>query len=454
MTIKRNNALRTVLIGAPAAAAALAVELWGPMWLAGGAIYLAFVLISLSWPRPRLILWAAATASVIVAHHLAVDLDAPNRGEIVAHCLLWSGAILATAWILLTRQRAEARNHHYFSSSPDLLFVVGFDGLVERVNPAAERSLGYSSKEFLKRPYLDFVHPEDRDRAAAEIGDLSGANGPSHFACRLRHRDGSFREIDWTCFAVPNPRHVYCSGRDVTERHRNARALASTKLELHGSQTELQALAARLISIQEDERRRLARELHDSVGQKLAAISVEAQALAKHSGVAMDHLVALLHEIPERLASLTEEIRFISHQTYPAILDNVGLVAALEAECEAFSQREGISMVFKSVNAEERLPDEIALCLYRVAQECLTNIARHSGAGRASMTLTGGGGQILLSVVDDGAGFDPAEANGKGGLGLVSMRERVRLVDGKISVASMPGVGTEVEVEIPLPGEP
>jgi signal transduction histidine kinase len=137
---------------------------------------------------------------------------------------------------------------------------------------------------------------------------------------------------------------------------------------------------------------------------------------------------------------------------HPSILDDLGLVNAIEAECVSFSQREGIQVKFTSQNVPATLPRDVALCLYRIAQESLWNIAKHAHTTEAYVAIGGSQEGIVLSVEDCGAGFDPEQVRGKRGLGLASMEERVRLVGGRVSVRSMLGKGTTVEVCVPLAG--
>ncbi|MBI1955684.1 MAG: PAS domain S-box protein, partial [Acidobacteria bacterium] len=137
---------------------------------------------------------------------------------------------------------------------------------------------------------------------------------------------------------------------------------------------------------------------------------------------------------------------------HPSILDDLGLTATLRAECAAFSKQHGIPARFLPHNVPESLPSDISLSLYRIAQESLWNAAKHAEAKEVLVTLTGSGEEIVLAIHDDGNGFDLAQIKGKGGLGLVSMEERVRLVNGGFSVTSEPGKGTSVAVRVPLSG--
>ncbi len=212
----------------------------------------------------------------------------------------------------------------------------------------------------------------------------------------------------------------------------------------------LRDLTGRLIGAQEEERRRVARELHDDLTQRLAVLAIEAGRLEQQMEPSSARVREFLGTMKDRIVELSADIHGIARQLHPSILDDLGLVNAIEAECVNFSQREGIRVTFEPKNVPATLPRDLALCLYRMLQESLRNIAKHAKIDTAVVTLAGRGGGILLSVRDYGIGFDPTQANKKGGLGLVSMTERARLVRGELSVQSRPGQGTTVEIRVPL----
>jgi signal transduction histidine kinase len=160
--------------------------------------------------------------------------------------------------------------------------------------------------------------------------------------------------------------------------------------------------------------------------------------------------VEKLGDIQQGLVQLSADVHALSHQLHPSILDDLGLADAIKAECASFSQREGVSLTFEQRNVPATLPKAVALCLYRITQESLRNIAKHAHTLEACVSLAGTEDGILLSIRDAGAGFALTEGKGKGGLGLASMEERVRLVQGTFAVRSRPGRGTMIEVRVPL----
>ena len=217
-------------------------------------------------------------------------------------------------------------------------------------------------------------------------------------------------------------------------------------------QRELQTLTAKLIETQETENQYLARELHDVFSQKLAVLGMEMTALAQPPPAPSEAVCRRLLEFTQQLGDLAKDIRRISRRLHPAILDELGLMEALQNECLAFSDLYGIPADFIPDEIPEVLPKDVSLCLYRVAQESLRNVGKHAHATAVRVALTYCPDDISLTIQDRGEGFDRERIRDKQGLGLVSMEERVRLVKGKLSIQSRPKEGTCVEVRISLSG--
>jgi PAS domain S-box-containing protein len=216
------------------------------------------------------------------------------------------------------------------------------------------------------------------------------------------------------------------------------------------SRKELQVLTGRLISAQEEERRRLARELHDDFSQALAVLAIDAGILEQQGRRLPDGIRQMLGKLTNQIVQLSSGIHGLSRQLHPAILDDLGLVDAIRSECLHVSKREGVSVEFTPGSVPDVFPREVSLCLYRVTQEGLRNIAKHSRARHAQISLGQDNGSLRLVIQDDGLGFDPAQLRRKGGLGLASMSERVRMLQAELLVHSEPGRGTRLEVSIPL----
>jgi signal transduction histidine kinase len=218
---------------------------------------------------------------------------------------------------------------------------------------------------------------------------------------------------------------------------------------LRENNRQIQDLAGRLITAQEVERSRIARELHDDVNQQLAALSVSLGLLKRSppSDVSPRHELAGLQQ---QAIEVSESIRHLSHELHPALLQHAGLVAALRGHCAEFGGLHRIDVLFHAGDGLETIPSDAALCLYRIAQEALRNTARYAKARRVQVSLTRQDAIVELRIADDGRGFDLEEARRRGGLGLISIDERVRLVGGHVLIVSECGHGTVIEARVPL----
>ena len=224
---------------------------------------------------------------------------------------------------------------------------------------------------------------------------------------------------------------------DITERHR--------------AEAAARELGGRLINAQEDERRRMARDLHDDLSQRLALISVELDMFGQQPAAQREAIAGRMQEFSGEVRSMASEVHRLAHQLHPAKLEQLGLAATVRGFCKELAAAHEIAIQFESRDVPRALPDEVALCLYRITQEALQNAVKHSGAIGAKVELVANDHQLHLTITDDGHGFDPEAVEARGSLGIVSMRERVRMVQGQISVQSRPGEGTRIEVQVPIP---
>lgn len=224
-----------------------------------------------------------------------------------------------------------------------------------------------------------------------------------------------------------------------------------TEVALRRSSEQNQDLAGRLIHAQEVERTRIARDLHDDLSQQLAGLGIMLSGLRRKisklgAEPEVEHTVAT---IQDRTTSLAQSVRNLSHELHPSVLQHAGLIATLRSHCADVGEIHRITVMFSGDHHLDSLSPEVSLCLFRVAQEVLTNAARHAHARTIRVQLISDEDDVELSVIDDGIGFDARERRGSG-LGLRSIDERVRLAHGNVTVASQPGLGTSVVVRIPL----
>ncbi len=211
----------------------------------------------------------------------------------------------------------------------------------------------------------------------------------------------------------------------------------------------LRDVSRRLIVAQEDERARLARELHDDVTQRLARLAIDVGAMERHEPAASEPAVRL-REIHRGLVVLSEDIHALSYRLHSSLVEDLGLPEALDAECQKFGGTVGISVRLGVSAMPRNVPREAAFCLFRVAQECLRNVDRHAKARTIDVSLNGIKHGLELAVRDDGIGFDTADAAKRRTLGHTSLRERVHLAGGRVRIDSAPGRGTTVTAWVPL----
>ena len=212
----------------------------------------------------------------------------------------------------------------------------------------------------------------------------------------------------------------------------------------------LHHLSGRLLSAQEEERRRIGRELHDNLSQQVALLAIEIEQVAMKSGEPPAAMARSMRRLGERTAEISTEIHNLSHRLHSSKLEALGLVSALRGHCQELLAQ-GLRAHFLDENVPRSLPDDVELCLFRIVQEALTNVVKHSGVREAHVTLNGTNDALLLRVVDFGRGFDEVVAAGQDGLGLASMRERLRLIGGDLIIRSRPSRGTTIDARVPLP---
>lgn len=241
--------------------------------------------------------------------------------------------------------------------------------------------------------------------------------------------------------------------QDITEQKLAEEKLQESEATLKNNQRDLQKLAGRLIAVKEEELRRLSRELHDDLTQRLAVLAIHAGKLElEMDSIKQDppeHLEKVIM-IKNQLIEMSTDVHRISRQLHPTILEDLGLLRAIESECNALMLRDELIVNFKMNNVPEFISNTVSLCIYRVIQEGLNNIVHHSGVKVCDVSLSIDQDIIFLTIKDEGIGFDPTEVRRKPGLGLSSMRERVLFVQGSFSVETGAGQGTTIQVQIPF----
>ena len=295
--------------------------------------------------------------------------------------------------------------------------------------------------------FLQCIHPEDSERIHQTIQQAMQTETDFTIEYRVLRADGTVRWIasrgQLQRTTPGNPLSMMGVSVDIGERKKVEDALRR-------NEQDLSELTGRIIYAQEEELRRLSRELHDDLTQRLAALALEAALIEKQLSPVDPQTVQALKALRINLTDLADDVHGLSRRLHPSILDDLGLVQAVQAECSTFTKKTGIDLSFTPLDLPGLIPQHLALCLYRIIQEGLQNIAKHASATAASINLHGISGGIRLLIQDKGIGFDLKKAKQNAGIGLSSMRERVRHVNGTIAVESNPGKGTEIQIFIPL----
>jgi len=340
-------------------------------------------------------------------------------------------------------QESDVALHTLLEAVPSAVLALDTQGRIALVNAATEKMFGYRREEMVGQPIAMLIPERFRQQHGGHVSGFFRKPSMRPMGAGLDlvalRRDGSEFPIDISLSYFETTEGVLGISfvSDITEQKDNQR--------------ELQALTARLLGIQEGGNKELSRELHDGLSQKIAALGMEVSMLLQRPDQAPGALPDRVRELSERINDLSADVHAMSRRLHPAILTELGLEAAVREECVGFSAQERVPAHFASESVPPSLPEDISLCLYRVAQESLRNVAKHARAAQVRVLLSGRKNGITLRVEDTGNGFHIDEVQGKGGLGLISMEERARLVNGKYTVLSQPGKGTAVELFVPLP---
>jgi PAS domain S-box-containing protein len=322
------------------------------------------------------------------------------------------------------------------------------------VGPQAKHLLGYPIRQWHRKDFwTSHIHPEDRESAVSYCLESSQRLTEYEFEYRMIAANGKpiwIHDIVYVVLEQGTPRILRGFMIDITERMKTQKALRRSQSALRESQQHLRVLAGKLLSAQEEERRRLARELHDDLTQRLATLAIELGSIEQSIGSLDPAARKKLRHLKDQIVEVSADTHGLARRLHPSILDDLGLVAAIESECLSGAKRDGIQIDFTAQHVPNQLPKEVSIALYRIAQEALRNMAKHAKTKRAVVRLEGDGDALRLLLQDFGVGFAPRKARGGGGLGLASIRERVRLVQGQVSIKSRPREGTTIEVEVPL----
>jgi PAS domain S-box-containing protein len=337
-------------------------------------------------------------------------------------------------------RESEERFRLVSNTAPVLIWMSGTDKLCTYFNKPWLDLTGRSLPDELGNGWTEGVHAEDLQRCLDTYAEAFDQREDFRMEYRLRRHDGEYRWI--LDIGVPkfNPDRSFAgyigSCLDVTERKLAEEALSN--------------VSSRLIEAQEQERTRIARDLHDDINQRLALLAIELERLKMDIPDSNAAVLSRMDELRKHTSEIASDIQALSHELHSPRLEYLGIVAAMRGFCQEFGEKQKLEIDFRSQDLPTPVSPAVSLCLFRVLQEALHNAAKHSGVPGFAVRLWGTLGEIRLTISDSGVGFDIDAALKGRGLGLISMQERVRLVNGSILIASKPMSGTEISVRIPV----
>ena len=261
----------------------------------------------------------------------------------------------------------------FFTLSPDLLCVIGLDGYFKELNPAWEKVLGFSRAELKAKPFIEFVHPDDRERTRLEVQAIMAGADTIALAHRALCKDGSYRWLSWTVEPALDEGGIYAIARDITERRQREDSLRQAL-------SQQRELSARLLSVREEERTHLARVVHDELGQILTGLKMDLAWLQGHLDPDQASLLVKTQVMSSLVDTTIQAVRQISIELRPAILDDLGLVAAIDWQLQDLQKRTGLQCELISALEEITLDVDGRTTVFRIFQEILTNVSRHAHA--------------------------------------------------------------------------
>lgn len=348
-------------------------------------------------------------------------------------------------------------------SSGDAIISRSLEGRITTWNPAAGRLFGYSMDEMMGEPISRLYSPQtpvDQKELT-----LRAVNGESivNFETVRRHKDGSDISVAITLSLVRDMAGRVTGSsaiyRDMSERKRMESELRRliqeqrrAETELRESRDRLRELSSALQSIREEEKTRIARELHDELGQALTALKMDAAAIESELEREQNALRKRTSDMKQLIDTTVASVRRISADLRPVMLDNLGLVPTLEWLASDFSQRSGVKVELDIPEENLGVSGDAATAIFRIAQEAMTNVSRHAGADRVVIELKRRGGNVVVRIRDNGKGFTRSDTRKARSFGLLGMRERAYVLGGELKISTPQGGGTQIEAVIPIFG--
>jgi PAS domain S-box-containing protein len=353
--------------------------------------------------------------------------------------------IFGLVWLRARAKRAETqlreseeRFRLLANTAPVMIWTAGTDRKCSYVNKTWLDFTGRPLEAELGDGWAEGVHPDDSSRCLETYTEAFERREPFEMQYRVRRKDGEYRWVLDDGVPRFNPDGTFAgyigSCLDITERKLAEESLAT--------------IGRRLIEAHEAERTRIGRDLHDDINQRLALLAIELDLWSQNAS--SNEVTELVCRMRAHVTEIIQDVQGLSHRLHSSKLEYLGLAGAAESFCRELSEKTEFQIVFEHAGIPRNLSKEVSLCLFRVLQEGLQNAVKHSGVRSFAVGLQGTGESIELTVTDFGSGFEEQDAFTRHGLGLISMRERLQLVHGVLSVKSQPGAGTTIRARVPL----
>lgn len=454
-----------------------------PLGFAVPALYLIPIILTIRLRRPSapFVMAACATGLTVIGIWTSpISSLQPglfNRSLVilaswVAATLIWHTTqkharreleFLVTARTAALRQ-SESTLHSFFNATDLMMGVVEVvNGKLITVitNRAAATVVGTTADSMANQPlselgfapdawdfWMPYLEEARRTNQTVRLEYQFPSTPPTVLASRIIASAVSFIGLS----AKGNPLYAWIE-EDITEKKQIEQRMEANRRSMETSQTQLRQLTAQLLTAQEDERRRIARELHDDVNQRAVNLAFEIDNQLQQTPALPTDTRDLLQLVKNEVAELSDHLRDLARRLHPSVLDDLGIASALQVCAQEFEQRERIPVHLTLQKSSRPLDREFSECLFRITQEALRNVAKHAKATQVTLALTYHEDHVMLQIDDDGCGFMPQlRQSSHQGLGLISMGERVRLIQGTITVSSAIGRGTHVSISLPFTG--
>ena len=340
-------------------------------------------------------------------------------------------------------RQSEERHRIIIQTAMDGFWMVDLGGRLLEVNETYCRMSGYSYQELLAMNVADLDANETKKEIAAHIKQIR-SQGETRFETRHRRKDGSIFDVE----VSSKYRFVYGGGfevflRDITDRKQS-------EIALKKSEDRLRALSAHIQSVREEERVNIAREIHDDLGQLLTGLKMDLSWILRHTNPNQSELKEKAQAMGQLIDQTVQTVRRISTELRPRILDDFGLVAALEWQAEEFTKKTGITCGFGTTGGELDLKPDLSIAVFRIFQEALTNVARHSRATKVEASLKKDAKGLVLKIMDNGKGISEEGILQSNSFGLVGMRERALILGGTVTIKGRKEKGTTIILRLPI----